>query len=207
MYGKTFIGCIILAGASLAQQPSPDVALDEAASAFEHGKTAEAEQKVQSVLERHPSDLRALLLAGAILDSEQRYSQAEQYHQRALKIAPGSAQVLNNVANHYLASGERRQARELYLKAVAVDPRHPNANLQLARMSVEDKQGRQALAHLSRVGNPRSTDPVMLELRARALSLTGQCSEASELASRLESQPAGDWRLHFSVIQSFLQTD
>ena len=201
MHGKTIIGWVILAGVlTFAQQPaSPDRALDEAATAFEQGKTAEAEQKVHSVLERHPSDLRALLLAGAILDSEQRYSQAERYHQRALKIAPGSAQVLNNVANHYLASGKQSQARDFYLKAVAVDPRHPNANLQLARMSVEDKQGRQALAHLSRIGNSNSSDPVMLELRARALSLTGECSRARDLASRLESQPGGDWRLHFSA--------
>jgi len=98
--GKIFIGWVILAGVLIfAQQPTPDLALDEAASAFEQGKASEAEQKVQSVLEKHPSDLRALLLAGAILDSEQRYSQAEPYHQRALKIAPRSAQVLNNVAN------------------------------------------------------------------------------------------------------------
>jgi predicted Zn-dependent protease len=90
--GKIFIGWVILAGVLIfAQQPTPDLALDEAASAFEQGKASEAEQKVQSVLEKHPSDLRALLLAGAILDSEQRYSQAEPYHQRALKIPPRSA--------------------------------------------------------------------------------------------------------------------
>jgi len=200
VYGKTLTGWVILAGTlNFGQQPAPDLALDDAARAFEQGKTAEAEQKVHSVLEKHPSDLRALLLAGAILDSQQRYGQAEEYHQRALKIAPGSAQVLNNVANHYLASGKQSQARELYLKAVAVDPGHPNANLQLARMSVEDKHGRQALAYLSRVGNSEITEPVVLELRARALSLTGQCSQAGELASRLESQPGGDWRLHFSA--------
>jgi tetratricopeptide (TPR) repeat protein len=136
---------------------------------------------------------------GAVLDSEQRYSEADGYYQRALKIAPGSAQVLNNVANHCLASGNRSQAREFYLKAVAVDPRHPNANLQLARMNVEDKRGRLALTYLSRLGNSGISDPAVLELRARALSLAGQCSEAGEIVKRLESQPVGDWREHFSA--------
>jgi len=128
----------------VAQQPSPELALDEAALAFEQGKTAEAEQKLRPVLENHPSDLRALLLEGAVLDSAGRYSEAEGYYRRALKIAPASAQLLNNLANHYLARGNRSQAREFYLKAVAIDSEHPNANLQLARISVEEKRGRHA---------------------------------------------------------------
>ncbi len=161
----------------VAQQPSPELALDEAARAFEQGKTTEAEQKLRPILEKHPSDLRALLLEGAVLDSAGRYSEAEGYYRRALKIAPASAQLLNNLANHYLARGNRSQAREFYLKAVAIDSEHPNANLQLARMSVEEKRGRQALAYLNRLGNSGSGDPVMLELRARAMSLAGECSE------------------------------
>ena len=44
----------------VAQQPSPELALDEAARAFEQGKTTEAEQKLRPILEKHPSDLRAL---------------------------------------------------------------------------------------------------------------------------------------------------
>ena len=183
----------------VAQQPSPELALDEAARAFEQGKTTEAEQKLRPVLEKHPSDLRALLLEGAVLDSTGRYSEAEGYYRRALKIAPASAQLLNNLANHYLASGNRSQAREFYLKAVAIDSEHPNANLQLARMSVEEKRGRQALAYLNRLGNSGSGDPVMLELRARAMSLAGECSEASEITSKLENQAAADWRVHFSA--------
>jgi len=121
------------------------------------------------------------------------------YYQRALKIAPVSAQLLNNAANHYLSSGDRSRARELYLKAVALDPQHPNAKLQLARMSVEDKRGRPALGYLSHLGNDDSSNPVVLELRARALSLTDQCVEASEVVKRLVGQADSDWRIHFSA--------
>ena len=64
-------------------------------------------------------------------------------------------------------------------------------NLQLARMSVEDKRGRQALGYLSHIRDNDSSNPVVLELRARALSLSGQCAEASEMVKRLEGQPAG----------------
>ena len=207
MSGKLFVGgaalvLSLLALASIplvAQQPETELALDEAARVFEQGKMAEAEQKLRSVLEKHPSNLQALVLQGAILDSQQRFSEADPYYQRAMKVAPGSAQLLNNLANHYLASGRPSQAREFYLKAVAIDPRHPNANLQLARMSVEEKNGRLALNYLNHLGNSQDSDPVMLELRARALGLAGQCSQAGEIVSKLENQPAGDWRVHFSV--------
>src|SRR5437588_9063428 len=90
----SFLGSILL----LAQS-----GIDEATLAFQQGKMAEAEQKLRPVLEANPSDLRALVLMGAVLDTELRYNDADVYYQRALKIAPGSAQLLNNAANHYLA--------------------------------------------------------------------------------------------------------
>jgi len=56
-----------------------------------------------------------------VLDAQRRYREAESYYQRVLKIAPDSALVLNNVANHYLASGNRSRARDLYGKAIAME--------------------------------------------------------------------------------------
>ena len=126
-------------GILLSQAPVPPAALDEAAAAFEQGRADEADQKLNAVLKSHPADLRALLLKAAVLDSLERWGEAEGYYQRALKQAPHSAQALNNAANHYLASGDRSRARQLFLKAVANDPHHVNANLQLAQMSVEEK--------------------------------------------------------------------
>ena len=120
-------------------------AIDEAAAAYQQGKAAEAEQKLDTVLRQHPDELGALLLMGAVLDSEQRYKDAETYYQRALKIAPDSPQLLNNAANHFLASGNQARARELYSKVITIDPHHVNAALQLAQMSVDEKQGRRAL--------------------------------------------------------------
>jgi tetratricopeptide (TPR) repeat protein len=201
MAAKRLAGAVALACALqvFAQQSELQLALDDAAKAFEQGNVAEADQKVRSVLESHPSDLRALLLMGAVLDSLRRYGEADRYYQRALKLAPQSPQVLNNAANHYLASGNRSEARQLYLETLAADPQYPNANLQLARISLEDKQGHAALNYLSRLGTSATDDPGVLELRARALSLDGQCSAAGETAAKLESLAAGNWRAHFSA--------
>jgi predicted Zn-dependent protease len=181
------------------QQPASQPALDQAVAAYEKGKTAEAEQKIDSILRNHPGDLGALVLMGVVLDSEQRYREAESYYGRALKIAPNSVQVLNNLANHYLGTGNRVRARDLYLKALAVDLHHANANLQMAQISVEEKQGPQALAYLSRLGEAGNLRPDVVLLRARALALSGRCADAGPILGKLAEQVSGDERLYFSI--------
>ena len=203
------VGKLLLAfsaiGVLLGQQSGAPSGLDEAAADFEQGRAAEAGQKLDAILKDHPADLRALVLQGAVLDSLQRYSEAESYHLRALKLAPGSAQVLNNAANHYLVSEDRRRARELYLKVIAVDPHHVNANLQLAQMSVEEKRGSEALAYLNRLGDAANSDPAALLVRARALALTGRCADAGTLLGNLEGQAGGGPSLFFSTGLAFAE--
>ena len=123
------------------------------------------------LLAQDTDDLRALMVKGMQLDSQQRFSEAEPYYQQALKLAPKSPQVLNNVGNHYLASGHRDQARAFYLETIKIDPHHANAILQLAQMCVEDKDGKQALAYLSRLRSPENSDPDVALIKERALVL------------------------------------
>ena len=186
-------------------QTAPSDRLDEAAADFEQGRAAEAAQKLDAVLKDHPADLRAIILKAAVLDSLDRHAEAEGYYQRALKLAPGSAQVLNNAANHYLAVGDRSRARELYLKAVAADPHHVNANLQLAQLSVEDKHGSEALTYLNRLGDAANSDPAALLLRARALALTGRCEDAGKLLEHLHTEADGGPALFFSTGLAFAE--
>jgi tetratricopeptide (TPR) repeat protein len=190
-------------GVLSSQQPAPQTALDEATSALKQGRAAEADQKLDSFLKSHPEDLRALILKGAVLDSLERWGEAESYYQHALRRAPGSVRVLNNVANHYLAAGDHARAREFYLKALTIDPHHANANLQLAQMSVEERAGGQAFVYLERLGDSAASDPSVQLLRARALALAGKCSDAGPLLETLEDQASTGPALHFSVGMAF----
>lgn len=147
-----------------------------------------------------PDDLRTLMLKGAELDSQQRFREAEPYYRRALKLAPNSAAVLNNEGNHYLASGHREQARKFYLEAIRIDPHHTNANLQLAQMSVEEKDGKQALAYLSRLPTSENSDPDVALIKERALALIRldvaierfQRQGAQAALSELDQTPVAD---------------
>ncbi len=188
-----------------ARQSGPEIDLQAARSAYGAGKTDEADQKLNSILNEHPADVGALTLKGVILDSQQRYTEAERFYQRALQLAPSSAQVLNNAANHFLARGDRAQARRLYLKTVGIDAHHANANLQLAQMSVEDKDGRQALVYLSHLEDFANASDDTVLLRARALAISGQCTDAAPLLEKLEGDANSGPSLYFSTGMTFAQ--
>lgn len=190
---------ILVASVLFAQPPSAQTLLDEASSAYRQGKTAEAARIIDTILKDHPSEPGALVLMGVVLDAQQRYNDAETYYQRALKVAPGSPQVLNNAANHFLAAGNRKRARELYLKTIAIEPGQVNANLQLAQMSVDDKEGRQALAYLNRIAEKAGSDSGVVLLRARALALSGRCAEAGAVLKNIEDLPGADAPVYFSM--------
>jgi tetratricopeptide (TPR) repeat protein len=66
-------------------------------------------------------------------------------------------------------------------------------------MSVDDKQGRQALAYLNRITETAGSDPGAQLLRARALALSGRCAEAGAVLKKV-AEPAGWGRpVYFSV--------
>jgi tetratricopeptide (TPR) repeat protein len=174
-------------------------ALQQAASEFQHDKVTEAEQTLRGALKQAPRDPAALGLLGVILDAQKRYGEAEVTYQQALALVPGSPALLNNLGNHYLAQGKTEPARAAYLKVVAADPRHPNANLQLAQMSVAAKRGQAALRYLNRLpSREQGTLPVQL-LRAQALYLSGQQAAATDLLAQVEKQAPADPQVAFSI--------
>jgi tetratricopeptide (TPR) repeat protein len=190
--------CSALAGQNPPAQVSRGV-LQKAASDFQQGHVTEAEQALRSALKQAPRDPSALGLLGVILDSQKRYDEAARAYQEALVLAPGSPSLLNNLGNHYMAQGKPEQARAAYLKVVAAEPRHANANLQLATLSLTSKQGPAALKCLERLPLQDQASPSVAILRARALKLSGQDKAAENLLEEVEKNAGNDSRISFSV--------
>jgi len=177
----------------------------KAATDFQEGRVADAESALESVLRAHPQDVSALSLMAVILDSQRKYPEAEEFYRRALQIAPRSAALLNNLGNHYLATGNPQKAEESFRRVVAIDPHHVNANLQLADMSVERKDGAEALACLSRLAATAESQPVAQLLKARALVLMGNCKAAMPVLSALEEKTDQDPHFSFSIGLGYTQ--
>ncbi|MBZ5561443.1 MAG: tetratricopeptide repeat protein [Acidobacteriia bacterium] len=183
----------------------PRSVLQESAGEFQQGKVADAEKTLREALKQAPNDPAALGLLGVILDAQKRYGEAEKAYKQALAVAPNSLALLNNLGNHYIAEGKPEEARAAFLKVTATEPKHPNANLQLARLSVAAKQGAAALKYLSRLSpDDQASLPVVI-LRAQALELSGQNKAAEDLLHEVEKGAAQDSRVSFSLGMAYVE--
>ncbi len=195
---------ITLGIAAPAQQPDPYQTIT---SAIEHSRYAEAEKGLRQILESSPGDLRALSLLGIVLDSEGRFDEAEDAYGKAIRLAPESPALLNNIGNHYLARGKAKEARESFEKVLAVEPSHLNANLQLAQLAVGQKDFQLALRCLGRLPETeRQAFPVQL-LRLRALWGSDQKAEADSLLSEVENEATSDLRYRFALAMAFVEME
>lgn len=171
------------------QKANSESTLEQAANLFEQGKLEEAADLLRPALRVNPKDPGTLGLMAIVLDAQKRFADAERYYTQALALAPQSAALRNNLGNHYLSSGATQRARAEFLKVVAVDPHHVNANLQLAQMCVAAKQGTAALRYLANLPASERAPEIQL-LRAQAIYLDGRHSEAEDLVRRLDVQTA-----------------
>src|SRR5579864_4793506 len=129
------------------------------------------------------------LREAARLDAEQKCGEAERYYQEALTKAPPPPALLNNAGNHYLMCGQPDKARTYFERLIQINPMHANANLQLARILTEQKQGAKALEYLARVKDAGSDVGL---LRAEALHDAGKHAAALTILEGLEKQANGD---------------
>ncbi len=130
----------------------------------------------------------------ARLDAEGKCEEAEQYYKAALANGSPSPALLNNAGNHYLVCGQPAEAQGCFTKLLQINPLHQNANLQLARIAAEQKQGKKALEYLEHV---KEVDPQVLVLRAEALYWAGRKAESLSVLDRAATESSTDPRLLF----------
>src|SRR5258707_9252402 len=103
---------------------------------------------IATVLVSNASAQEQLLQEAARLDGEHRCDEAERYYRQALAKGSPSTALSNNYGNHFVACGQPGQARQWFERVLKANPAHANANLQLARIEVDQKHGVKALAYL-----------------------------------------------------------
>ena len=174
-------------------------AIRDAAAAMQRGDFPAAEQTLRAELRARPNDALALSLLGLALDNRKKPKEADDAFRRALANAPRSPDVQSNYGFHLLFTGDEKGAREAFLKAVAADPAHYNANVQLARLALQRKSGGEALTCLKRLAANQQEAPNVAILKLQALYLAGDRAEADALVQRLSAVAQGDPRLSFAL--------
>ena len=183
------------APAATAQSP----AVRDAMSALGRGDFRSAEQTLRVEVAAHPEDAWALSLLGAALDNLKRVSEAGAFHRRAVAKAPKSLDVLNNFAAHLWLAGREQEAGQVFREMVTIEPEHPGANLQLARLALKDGNPAEALRCLDRLAPADREHPRALLPRLEALYRTGDRQAGDALAGRLNTLAAQDPDLAFAA--------
>jgi tetratricopeptide (TPR) repeat protein len=190
----------LLCALGIASAAAQQDALHDASAALEHSDYATAERVLRQRLSTTVDPVAMGLLAVA-LDGQQKYGEASSYYQRALALTPNSVSLLNNYGNHLLAIGQTTAARATFLKVVALNPAHPNANTQVARLTLDSKAakaGPEALRYLDRLPVKAQQQPETVLLRMRALYLSDRNAEADSILQSLAPAAQSDSRLSFS---------
>jgi Flp pilus assembly protein TadD len=136
------------------------------------------------------------LRRAARLDREHKCDEAQLLYDQALAKGPSSAPLLNNVGNHYLICGQPAKAQGYFERLLRINPDHANANLQLARIATDQKQGVKALQYLSHV---KESGPAIRLMRAEASHYAGHDTAALGIIDALQQESNSDPRVLFAI--------
>jgi tetratricopeptide (TPR) repeat protein len=190
---------LLFVAALVVRAAADDAQVRAAAADMAHGDFSSAERKLRAELRLHPDDAHVLSLLGAALDGEKKLPEAAEFHRRAVAAAPGSADALSYQGSHFLAAGDEKAARDAYLKAVAANPSHVNANIGLARLALRHSAAAEALSYLKRLPANQQDTPQAAALRVQTLYMLGSAAEADALVERLSTPAKGDPALSYSL--------
>ncbi len=173
--------------------------MSDAVAALRRGDLSSAEQTLRAELKAHPNDADALGLLGVVLDNEKHFAEADGVYRRALELNAHSSALLNNYGNHLLNAHDLKGAQSVFLKLLAENPGHRNANLQMARIAIEQKHASEAMAYLDHIAESEQRGQDVALLRIEALYLSGRRGEAETVVDELAPIAGKDARVASSL--------
>ncbi len=192
---------VALAVRVLLQAGPQSESMDSAIAALERGDAGTAEQILRADLHAKPNDVQALDVLGVVLDKEGKLAEADQAYRRALGSPRPSPGLLNNYANHLLASGKPEEARKVFLKVLVLDPAHVNAHVQLARIALKQAPAT-TLSYLNLIPQSARDTTDVETLKMQALFALHRDSEANAILTRISQTFSADQHSNLQLGQA-----
>ena len=118
------------------------------ARVIEANKPDEAIEAYRQAATLEPRDPEPHLAAGALLEKQNHFADAEQEYKQAATIDPSSGDALAALANVYMRGHRFTDAEGILRKLVALHPNDASAHMQLGRMLAADGQNDGAIVEL-----------------------------------------------------------
>ncbi len=170
-----------------------------AIAALQSGDLHTAESLLRGQLAAEPKDAAAMAVLAVVLDREGRSEDAGRTYQKALVLDGSDPSLLNNYGNHLLAAGHAAEARRAFAQAVAIEPANRNANVQLAKLALDGKNGREAMAALDRLRAADRWTPDVELLFGMALSSVHRYAEAEAQFRKLTEAEPGNFDAQYGL--------
>ncbi|HEY6765428.1 MAG TPA: tetratricopeptide repeat protein [Candidatus Sulfotelmatobacter sp.] len=143
------------------------------------------------------------LAAGRLLETEQRYSDAEQEYKKALAVDPAS-DALTGLANVYMQERHFPEAEESLRKLVSVSPDQSAAHVQLGRILAAEGKNDEAIVELQTGIKNGSREVGVQRDLAEVYVAAGKAEEAESAYSALSQANPQDAELHRAFGQTLL---
>jgi len=152
-----------------------------------------------------PSDPEPHLSAGQILETRNRFADAEQEYKQVLSLQPDSSDALAGIANIYMRGQRYPEAEEILQKFVALHPQDATARLQLGRVFAQAGKYDDAINQFQSTLKLRPSDADAQRDLADAYSSAGKFDAAALQYQSLLGGSPNNAELHHSLGQAFLK--
>ncbi len=152
-----------------------------------------------------PGDPDPHLAAGTLLENQHKPAEAEKEYQRALSIAPESAEVLTTLSNFYMREKRFDDAQVALKKLVSLHPNDAGAHFQLGRMLAIANKNDEAIAEIEAGLKLDPSDSKAQRDLADICAGSGKYDRAAELYGTLLNLNPNDATLHFGLGRVFLK--
>lgn len=152
-----------------------------------------------------PKNPEPHISAGAILEKETRFSDAEQEYKQALAIDPNASDALVGLANIYMRGRRLPEAEEYLKKVVDQRPNDPVAHQQLARVYAADGKYDDAAAQFQAAEKLAPGDVSVQRDFADVSYNAGRFTDAERIYRSLLAASPNSAELHHSLAQCLLK--
>src|SRR5258706_5478963 len=156
---------------------------------FNRGDLAEAERHARNAVRLGPQDAQAHNLMGMILTEANRPQVGEYHYRAALALLPNESPILlANLGWNLKNQGKMAEARALYERSVALDPRILQTLMGWARLEETDRDFARAEALLAQAETIAPVHPTVLLFRAITHGRTRDYDQALATLERITAQ-------------------
>lgn len=176
-------------------QPDNEDALTGLAMVYaDLGDNKRATEALQRVAERSPS-LRTLMALASSYEQVRDYNRAAETLQRALPFSPDNAELRKALAQNLLMADKLDDARALYEKLAAEEPKEAHYALRLSQVYRQQRDFGKAQEWLDKA---RAADPEGLEVRYQEVNLLEAQGKTPEAIAVLKGVLDGTAKARYS---------